>query len=191
MNTIVKSSNGITTVSLDSRLLAEGKVYIHGPITEESACEFDKQIDYLKTEYPGRPITIIISSRGGEVDAGFEIYDIIKSLEREIEVNIICKGEAYSMAAIILAGGKKGHRFILPHGKVMIHEPLIEGGVSGNATTIKRTTEQLMEERRRIIEALAKDTEKTKKEIEAAISYDHFMNASEAIAFGIVDSIMT
>ena len=95
------------------------------------------------------------------------------------------------MAAIILAGGKKGHRFILPHSRVMIHEPLISEGVGGSATSIQKTAESIMETKQLSVKLLANDTEKSVKEIERAITYDNYMNADEAIAFGICDSIET
>ena len=96
---------------------------------------------------------------------------------------------AASMAAVILAGGKKGHRYILPHSKTMIHEPLISGGVGGSATSIQRTSESIMETKRLTVELLAKDTGKKEKEIETVVSFDNYMNAEESIAFGLCDSI--
>lgn len=95
------------------------------------------------------------------------------------------------MAAIILAGGQKHNRLILPHSKVMVHEPLISGsGVSGSATSIQRTAESIMETKRIMTELLAQDTGRPVEEIYKAISYDNFMNAEEAVTFGICDAII-
>ena len=93
------------------------------------------------------------------------------------------------MGAVILAGGKKGHRFILPHSKVMIHEPLISGGMGGSATTIKKTAESILETKAITNGILAKHTGKTVEEIDEATAYDNFMNAQEAIEFGLCDEI--
>ena len=95
------------------------------------------------------------------------------------------------MGAIILAGGQKGRRFILPHAKVMIHEPLVSGGVGGCAASIQRTAETIMETKRITIELLAADTGKRKTEIEKAISFDNYMNAREAVSFGICDKVVS
>ncbi|MBQ8183784.1 MAG: ATP-dependent Clp protease proteolytic subunit [Clostridia bacterium] len=187
MNTIVKSSHGITLIPVTSKLLAERKIFIEDEITPASACETVRALMLLVKEDPDKPIDIYINSPGGRVDAGLMIYDTLKGMKTE--VNLHCIGMAASMAAVILAGGKKGHRFILPHSKTMIHEPLISGGVGGSATSIQRTAESIMETKRLTVELLAKDTGKKEKDIESAVAFDNYMNAEEAIAFGICDSI--
>ena len=189
MNTIIKSSNGISIAPIESRLLSDRKLFIEGEITAASACEFVRAIMLLIKEDVDKPIDIYINSPGGEVNAGLLIYDTLKGVKTEI--NLHCIGMAASMAAIILAGGKKGHRFILRHSRTMIHEPLISGGVGGSATSIKRTAESIMETKRISVELLASDTGKTRKEVEAAISFDNYMNAEESIAFGLCDTIET
>ena len=189
MNTIIKSSNGISLAPIESRLLSDRKLFIEGEITAASACEFVRAIMLLVKEDADKPIDIYINSPGGEVNAGLLIYDTLKGVKTEI--NLHCIGMAASMAAIILAGGKKGHRFILRHSRTMIHEPLISGGVGGSATSIKRTEESIMETKRISVELLASDTGKTRKEVEAAISFDNYMNAEESIAFGLCDTIET
>lgn len=189
MNTIVKSSNGISLIPVESRLFSDRKLFIEGEITSVSSCEFVRTVMLLIKEDSDKPIDIYINSPGGEVNAGLLIYDTLKGLRTEI--NLHCMGMAASMAAIILAGGQKGHRYILPHSKMMIHEPLIAGGVGGSATSIKRTAESIMETKRIAVELLAKDTGKSKEKIEAAISFDNYMNAEEAIAFGLCDYIET
>ncbi len=189
MNTIVKSSNGITVVPAESRLFAKRKLFIKGEITAQSACEFLENIMVLVDDDPDQPIHVFINSPGGEVNAGLMIYDFIKGARTPIK--LYCVGMAASMAAIILAGGRKGERYILPHSKVMIHEPLIAGGVGGSATSIKHTADSIMETKRLTVELLAADTGKTEEEIDAAISYDNYMNANECVEFGICDKIIT
>ena len=187
MNTIVKSSNGITLVPSESRLLSDRKIFIEGEITSSSACEFVKNLMLLVQESKDKPIDIYLNTPGGEVNAGLLIYDTIKGLQTE--VNIHCIGLAASMGAVILASGKKGRRGILRHSKVLIHEPLIAGGVGGSATSIKRTAESILETKRIIVEVLAIDTGKSEEEIEQAVSFDNYMNAEEAIVFGLCDKI--
>ena len=190
MMTSVKSSNGITLVPEETRLLSQRKLFIEGAITSETACSFVRQVMVLLAEAPESPIDIFINSPGGEVNAGLLIYDTVKSLKTD--VNTYCIGMAASMAAILLAGTQKDRRFILPHSRVMIHEPLIPGGagVTGSATSIQRTAESIMETKRISVELLAQDTGKSVEEIEDAISYDNYMNAEEAVAFGLCDAVV-
>ena len=189
MNTMYKSSKGVTIVPIESHLLSKRKLYINGEITLSSACEFVMEITLLVEEDAEKPIDIFINSQGGDLRAGFLIYDVLKGLKTE--VNLHCQSIAFSMAAIILASGKKGHRFAMPHSEILIHEPFITGGVGGSASSIERTAESILKKKRMSVEALSSDTGKTEKEIEDAISIDNFMNAEEAIAFGICDSIET
>ena len=104
-------------------------------------------------------------------------------------VEIYCAGMAASMAAIILASGGKGRRHILPHSRVMIHEPLLDGGLGGSATSIRHISESIMETKRILNEILSKHTGRAIAEIEKATSYDNYMNAEESVAFGICDDI--
>lgn len=189
MTTIIKSSNGISLVPIESRLLTERKVFIEGEINEKSACDFIKCIMLLIKENSEKPIDVYINSPGGEVVSGMLILDALKGIKPD--VNLHCIGTAASMAAILLASGKQGHRFVNPHAKIMIHEPLIAGGVSGSATSIKRTAESILETKAMAVDLLAECTGRSKDEIEAAISYDNYMNAKECIEFGIADSIET
>ena len=187
MTTIVKSSNGISLVPIESRLLSDRKIFIEGEIDEKIACDFVKCMMLLTKEDNEKPIDVYINSPGGEVTSGMLILDTLKGSKAEI--NLHCIGMAASMAAILLAAGEKGHRFVTPRSKIMIHEPLIAGGVGGSASSIKRTAESIMETKAMTVELLANSTGKSKEEVEAAISYDNYMNAEDAIAFGIADSI--
>lgn len=182
----VESAQGIREVSLDTRHLMNRRIFIHGEITDESANEFLSQMLYLEQE-ADEPITIYINSPGGSVNAGLVIYDCIQS--SNLEINIICAGMAASMAAIILAGGQKGHRYILPHSKVMIHEPLLSSGLGGSATSIKNISDSILETREIVNSILAKHTGKSLNEVNQATSFDNYMNADEAIAFGLCDAI--
>ena len=183
----VESANGIREVSLRTKHFSNGKVFLTGEVTEEMANDFVSELLYLTDK--GESIDIYINSPGGSVSAGLVIYDVIQACSEKIEINLYCIGMAASMGAVILAGGKKGHRFILPHSKVMIHEPLISGGMGGSATTIKKTAESILETKAITNGILAKHTGKTVEEIDEATAYDNFMNAQEAIEFGLCDEI--
>ena len=182
----VESAHGVREVSLDTRHLMNRRIFIHGEINDESANDFLSQMLYLEQE-SSEAITIYINSPGGCVNAGLVIYDCIQS--SNLEINIICAGMAASMAAIILAGGQEGRRYILPHSKVMIHEPLISNGVGGSATSIKNISDSIIETRELVNNILAKHTGKSLKEVNKATSFDNYMNAEEAIKFGLCDSI--
>ena len=189
MNTIIKSSNGISLVPIESRLLTDRKVFIEGKINATTANDFLKCIMLLVKEDAEKPIDVYINSPGGNVVDGMLILDTLKGLKTE--VNLHCIGLAASMAAILLSAGEKGHRFVNTHAKIMIHEPLIDGGVGGSASSIKRTAESILETKAMTVELPAENTGRTKEEIEKAISYDNYMNAEECIAFGIADRIET
>lgn len=184
----VESVHGVREVSLDTRHLMNRRIFINGEINDESANDFLSQMLYLEQE-SNNPITIYINSPGGSVNAGLVIYDCIQA--SNLEINIICAGTAASMAAILLAGGQKGRRYILQHSKVMIHEPLLAGGVGGSATSIKNISDSILETREIVNKILAKHTGKSLKEINKATSFDNYMNAEEAIKFGLCDEITT
>lgn len=181
----VESAHGTREVSLSTRHLMNRNIFLNGEINSAMANDFLSQLLYL--EGTNKPITIYINSPGGEVNAGLMIYDAIQS--SQLEINMICAGTAASMAAIIFAGGQKGRRKILPHSKVMIHEPLIAGGVGGSATSIKNISESILETREICNSILAKHTGKTIEEINEATAFDNYMNAEEAIAFGLCDAV--
>ena len=182
-----ESCDGVREISLRTKHFTNGKLFLNGEVTEEMANNFVSELLYLAEK--GDPVDIYINSPGGSVNAGLVIYDVIQACSEKIEINLFCTGMAASMGAIILAGGQKGHRFILPHSKVMIHEPLIDGGIGGSATSIKKTADSIIETRSITNGILAKHTGKSIKQIDKATSFDNFMNAKEAVEFGICDEI--
>ena len=182
----VESVNGTREVSLRTRHLMNRNVFLQGTIDSDMANQFLSQLLYLEQELE-EPVTIYINSPGGEVNAGLVIYDAIQG--SNLEINMICTGMAASMAAILLAGGQKGNRYILEHSKVMIHEPLLANGVGGSATSIKNISESILETRKIVNGILAEHTGKSIEEINEATSFDNYMNAKEAIEFGICDAI--
>lgn len=183
-----ESVNGIQEVSLYTNAFSNRKMFLFGPIDEKTVYSFTAQMLYLMEDEQS-PIDIYINSPGGEVNSGLAIYDLIQSCKAPI--NMYCIGMAASMGALIFAGGKKGHRFMLPHSKVMIHEPLIPNGVGGSASSIKSTADSILQTRELLNGILAKHTGKTLEEINKATDHDNFMTANEAIEFGLCDKVAT
>ncbi|MBQ8120709.1 MAG: ATP-dependent Clp protease proteolytic subunit, partial [Ruminococcus sp.] len=177
-----RSPVDVRTLSLEHSILM-----LSGEITDDLAQEIILVLHICAER--GKSLTIYINSPGGSVSAGLAIQDALE--DYPYGYDIICCGLAASMAAVLLAGGRKGHRFIMPHSKVMIHEPLISGGLGGSATSIQRTAESIMETKRVLSEMLSRFTGKSIKEIEKNIAYDNFFTAEQAIEFGLCDAIAT
>ena len=182
-----ETHDGIAVIDVDSLELDERIITISGEVTMESAVNFRMAFSYLEKR-SSDPVTVFISSPGGSVNAGLMIYDLI--VGSRVPVATVCLGEAASIAAVILAAGHKGMRCILPHSTVMIHEPLIPEGVGGSASEFNRVAEKLNKTRLLMAKLLAERTGKTEEEMLEAISYDHFMNAEESLAFGMIDRVI-
>lgn len=187
MNIQVKSSNGITLVPMETRLLADRKVFIEGEINQESACSFVKKILLLCREDGIKSINVMINSPGGEISAGLLMYDCIQSSKTPIRM--FCMGNAYSMGALLFACGNHG-RYMLPHSELMLHEPLLGSGVRGNASSIRSISDSLMDTKKKMNQILAKHTGKTEEEIEKATGYDHYFSPEESVEFGLADEIV-
>ncbi len=180
-----EDASGVRETRLSTLLLSRGYIQLYGTITAETLSKIEPTMIYL-AEQKLAP-KFLINSGGGEVTAGLGIYDMIQAFP--YDVDIYCTGTAASMAAVLLAGGKPGHRFILPHSKVMIHEPLIAGGMGGSASTIEKTAKSILSTRDTLNGIIAKHTGKTLKEVNKATETDNWMTAEEAIKFGICDEI--
>lgn len=178
---------GVRQFDLQTKHFMNRKLFLTGQVDEEMANHFVSEFLYLAQS--NDPIDIYINSPGGSVNSGLVIYDIIQSCEGKVPINMYCTGMAASMAAVILAGGQKGRRYILPHSKCMIHEPLMTGGAGGSATSIQKTAESIMETKAIINGILSKHTGKTVEEIDESTAFDNYMNAEDAIAFGLCDEI--
>jgi len=187
-NSLIKASNGITSVSLDARLLSSRVIYIDDQeITGELIANIVKKIMVLASEDSEKTITIMIDSPGGSVKAGMVLYDLLQTCKTPIRM--VAAGRAYSMAAVLLAAGRHG-RYILPNSEVMIHQPLLGSPVTGNCSSIKSVSDKMNKEKKKMNRLLAKHTGKTEKQIEKATGYDHFFDADEAVAFGLCDGII-
>ena len=186
MQTIVKSVNGIQEISVEAALHGNRLLYIAGTIDYEAALAFVRQVMYLTQEDAGQPIKLFISSDGGEIDAGMLIYDVLQA--NAAPIGVYCLGKAYSMAALLLCCGQHG-RYLLPHSKVMLHEPLIPYGVGGKSSSIQTISESLLKTKQQLEELLAKHTGQTAAALDEITRTDHFFTAGEAVAFGLADGI--
>jgi len=170
----------IFSSNLESRI-----VHLVGEVTEEMAASVIAQLLYLES-LGNDDVYLYINSPGGEVSAGMAIYDTMQAIAPDVVT--ICTGMAASMGAVILSGGTKGKRMILPHGMVMIHQP--SSGVSGQASDIMIVAEHIRKMRGMLNEVLAENCDKELKLVEADTDRNYWMNAQEAVEYGIVDSVL-
>lgn len=188
MQTVVWNSSGTSEIGIDAFLRGKRNILLRGEINETSAMDFMDQVMYHTLSDEKTPVKVFINSEGGSIDAGLVIYDIIQSTK--LPMNLYCVGMAYSMAAVIMASGKKGNRFILPHSKMMIHEPLIPYGVGGKSSSIKTISENLLKAKSQIEKILSKHTGQSLKKLASLTKNDCYFNAEEAVKFGLADGIM-
>ncbi len=170
-----------------SRLLKDRIVFVGSGIEDMLANSVIAQLLFLEADDPERDIFIYINSPGGVVSAGLAIYDTMQYIS--CDVATICMGQAASMAAIILAAGSPGKRSVLPHARVMIHQP--SGGSQGQATTLEIYTKEILNSRGKLNEILAAQTKQSLKKIARDTDRDYFMAAEEAVKYGIVDAVLT
>ena len=187
MPVIVKSSSGIQTIPMSTKLLSERKIFIRGEITPDVACEFMQKMIILNGESDEEPIDVFIDSPGGGVDAGLVMYDAIQ--ESKAPVRMFCLGTAYSMGAFLFISGTHG-RYMLRHAKLMLHEPLLGSGFGGSASSVKSVSDHLLETRDKLNELLAKHSGKTVEEIAKATDHDHYFTAEQSVDFGLCDEIV-
>jgi len=169
-----------------SRLLKDRIIFIGTPIEDNMANAVVAQLLFLEAEDPERDIYIYINSPGGVVSAGLGIYDTMQYIS--CDVATICMGQAASMGAVLLAAGTKGKRSILPHARVMIHQP--SGGSQGQASTIEIYTKEILKLKVRLNEILAIHTGQPIKKVTKDTDRDFFMSAEDAMAYGVVDNVL-
>lgn len=180
-----KEINGERSYDIFSRLLKNRIIILSGEITDDSANVVVAQLLYLDS-LNHEDISIYINSPGGSITAGMAIYDTMNFVKSD--VSTICIGMAASMGAFLLSCGKEGKRFILPNAEVMIHQPL--GGAQGQATEIKIAAERILKLKAKLNRILAQNTKQALETIENDTERDHFLDAEEALAYGIVDEII-
>jgi len=184
---IEKSPYGERAYDIYSRLLKERIIFLGGPITDTLANSIIAQLLFLESQDPKRDIKLYINSPGGSVTAGLAIYDTMEYIS--CDVSTICVGMAASMAAILLAAGKKGKRFTLPNSEIMLHQVMGEAG--GQAVEIEISARHILKIRDRLNKILAKHTGQPLKKIEKDTDREFYLSAEEAKNYGIVDEIIT
>lgn len=170
---------------LEKMFFDKRAVYLWGVVDDKSAREVTTKLLLLDADKPGEEIKFFINSPGGVVTSGMVIYDTMQMIQSP--VTTICMGLAASMGSILLSGGKKGSRFIYPHGEVMIHQPSLGGYISGVSSDLEIQAKQTQRIKQIGAKILAENCGKTIEEIMHDFDRDYWMNAQEAIAYGIVD----
>lgn len=179
----------VAQMDVFSRLMMERIIFMGCPVTDDVANIIQAQLLFLESADAGKDISIYINSPGGSVSAGLGIYDTMQLVE--CDVSTTCSGMAASMGAVLLAAGAKGKRFALKHSKVMIHQPLISGGLSGQASDIEISARELIKTKDELYEILASNTGKSRKQIEKDADRDYWLSSAEAVAYGLIDEVVT
>lgn len=181
-----KETNGERSYDIFSRLLKDRIILLSGEIDDECANSVIAQLLYLDS-LNNEEISLYINSPGGAVTSGMAIYDTMNFVKSD--VSTICLGMAASMGAFLLSSGKKGKRYALPNSEIMIHQPL--GGAKGQATEIKIAAEQILKTKEKLNKILSENTGQDLKKVEQDTERDHFLDANEALDYGLIDKIIT
>ena len=185
---VEQSGRGERAYDIYSRLLKERIVFLVGPVNDATANLVVAQLLFLESENPDKDISLYINSPGGSVTAGMSIYDTMNFIKPD--VSTLCLGQAASMGAFLLSAGDKGNRFALPNSRVMIHQPLISGGLGGQASDIEIHARELLKLKQKLNELLAKHSGKKLAQLEKDTDRDNFMSAEEALKYGLIDQVV-
>lgn len=183
---IETTGRGERAYDIYSRMLKERVVFLVGPVDDHAANLVVAQLLFLESENPDKDIHLYINSPGGVVDAGLAIYDTVQFVKPN--VSTVCVGQAASMAALILGGGAKGKRYSLPHARIMIHQPL--GGFQGQASDFDIHAKEILRVRERLNKIMVRHTGQSMKKIQQDTDRDYFMEAGEAVEFGLIDEVI-
>jgi ATP-dependent Clp protease protease subunit len=185
---VEQTGSGERSYDLFSRLLKDRIIFLGEEVSDESAKLIIAQLLFLESQDPEKDISFYINSPGGSITAGLGIYDTMKFIR--CDVSTICLGFAASFGAFLLAGGTKGKRYALPNAEIMIHQPGVSGGIGGKASDIWIYSEKLQKDKKRLNRILGENTGHPEAEIERDTDRDHFMTASEARDYGIIDAVL-
>jgi ATP-dependent Clp protease protease subunit len=183
---VEQTGRGERTYDIYSRLLKDRIIFLGDSVDEHTGNIVVAQLLFLESEDPEKDIHLYINSPGGYVSSGLAIYDTMQYIK--CPVSTICLGHAASMAAVLLAGGATGKRFVLPNARIMIHQPL--GGVQGQATEVEIHAREILKLRERLNDILVKHTGQSKKKVRADTERDFYMSPEEAVEYGIVDKVI-
>jgi ATP-dependent Clp protease protease subunit len=186
---VEQTARGERSYDIYSRLLKERIILLGTPVTDDVANLIIAQMFFLEMENPERDIHLYINSPGGSVSAGLAIYDIMQFVK--CDVSTYCIGMAASMGSLLLTAGTKGKRFILPHSKTMIHQPLISGGgLSGQVSDIEIHAKEMINTKRKLTEIYVKHTGRDFDFLTVAMDRDRYLTAEESKEFGLVDQVV-
>ena len=192
MNTLVpmvveQTARGERAFDIYSRLLKERIIFVTGPVEDYGASLVTAQLLFLEAENPKKEISMYINSPGGIVTAGMAIYDTMQYIRPAVQT--LCVGQAASASSLLLCAGAKGQRYCLPNSRILVHQP--SASYYGQAADIARHAQEIIKLKRRLNEIYAMHTGQTVEAIEKALDRDTYMNAEEAKAFGLVDSVLS
>jgi len=183
---VEQTSRGERAYDIYSRLLKERVIFAVGPVEDHMANLIVAQLLFLESENPDKDIHLYINSPGGSVSAGLAIYDTMQFIKPQ--VSTMCIGMAASMGAVLLAGGAAGKRYCLPHGRVMIHQPL--GGYQGQATDIEIHAREILKVREQLNRILSNHSGQPIERIQTDTERDNFMGGHEAMEYGLIDKVL-
>ncbi|MXX05567.1 MAG: ATP-dependent Clp endopeptidase proteolytic subunit ClpP [Gammaproteobacteria bacterium] len=183
---VEQTSLGERSYDIYSRLLKDRVIFLTGPVEDHMANLIVAQMLFLESDNPEKDIHLYINSPGGSVSAGLSIYDTMQFIQPE--VSTMCVGHAASMGAVLLAGGAPGKRFVLPHSRIMIHQP--SGGAQGQASDIEIQANEIVRIRKTLNDLLARHTGQDVEIIARDTERDNFMNAQQALEYGLVDKVI-
>jgi ATP-dependent Clp protease protease subunit len=173
---------------IQKKFLEQRKIFLWGAVTDESAKDLTEKLLYLEAVGPGKDITFYINSPGGSITAGMAVYDTIQLISSP--VTVVVTGMAASMGSILLSAGKKGRRYLYPHARVLIHQPLISGRMVGPASDINIQAKEMEKLRRELNTILANASGQSFEKVNKDSDRDFYLNAEEAIAYGLADKIV-
>ena len=185
---VEQTNRGERSYDIFSRLLNDRIIFLSEEVNDTTASLVVAQLLYLESQNPDQDIQFYINSPGGSVTAGMAIYDTMQYIK--CDVSTICIGMAASMGAFLLSSGAKGKRIALPNSEIMIHQPLISGGLSGQCTDIKIASDHLVRVRQKMNEILAENTGKPLEVIEGDTERANYMCATEAKEYGLIDKVI-
>jgi ATP-dependent Clp protease, protease subunit len=185
---VEQTGRGERAYDIYSRLLKDRIVFLGTPVSDDVANLITAQFLFLESEDPERDIHFYINSPGGSITAGLAIYDTMQYIKPQ--VSTLCLGQAASMGAWLLAAGAKGKRFVLPHSRIMIHQPLLMGGMQGQATDIDIHAREILRLREELNGILVKHTGQSLKRIEKDTDRDLFLTGKQAVEYGLVDEVI-
>jgi ATP-dependent Clp protease protease subunit len=183
-----KKDGGPVAMVIQKKFLAQRKIFLWGAVTDATAKDITEKLLYLESDAPGKEITFYLNSPGGSITAGMAIFDTMKLISSPITV--VVTGMAASMGSILLCGAAKGKRYVYPHARVLIHQPLISGRMIGPASDINIQAKEMEKLRAELNQILATSSGQPLENINRDTDRDFYLNAQEAIAYGLADQIV-